>query len=104
MKPIIVITSLPSIDEAKSLSKHLLDKKLVACAQIQSEMTSIYEWQGKVEMSKEVALHLKTFDQYYLPIEKAIKEHHSYDVPEIIAIQIDKISDDYLDWMKSVLG
>lgn len=104
MKPIIVITSLPNDTEAKKLAKHLLEEKLVACAQIRAEMTSIYEWKGKIETSQEVALHLKTFQRHYPIIEKAIKDHHSYDVPEIIAIEIDNISDEYLVWMNSVLG
>jgi periplasmic divalent cation tolerance protein len=104
MNPIIVMTALPNTEEAKTLANLLLKKKLVACAQVQSEMTSVYEWQGKLETSKEVALHLKTFEQYYKQIEETIKEHHSYDVPEIIAIKIEKISEEYLSWMKSVLS
>ncbi len=104
MKPLIVMTSLPNIEEAKVLASTLVEKKLVACAQIQSQMTSIYEWEGKIETSTEVSLHLKTFERHYSAIEKTIKEHHSYDVPEIIAIQIDKISNEYLNWMKSVLA
>lgn len=104
MNPIIVMTAFPNMEEAKTIASLLLEKKLVACAQVQSEMTSMYEWQGKLETSKEIALHLKSFERYYKQIEKTINEHHSYDVPEIIAIKIEQISEEYLSWMKSVLS
>jgi periplasmic divalent cation tolerance protein len=99
MKPIIVITTFPSLSEAHSVIQLLIEKRLIACAQIYPEMTSVYRWESKVEQSKEYAVHLKTFDTKYSEIEKMIKERHSYDVPEIISIAIENISKDYLEWM-----
>lgn len=104
MKPIIIITTFPNLSEAHALIQLLIEKRLIACAQIYPEMTSVYRWKAKLEQSTEHAVHLKTFDTQYSEIEKVIKQHHSYDVPELISITIENISKEYLEWMSLEIG
>lgn len=103
MKPLLVISTFPNKEEANSMASRLLEKRLVACAQIQAEMLSIYRWQGDIEQANEVALHLKTTDNCWPEIEREIKDNHSYEVPEIIAIPIVTISADYAAWLNEQL-
>mgnify|MGYP006273947261 CR=1 FL=1 len=104
MQAILVITTFPTKDEAMKVANLLVEKRLVACAQIQPEMTSIYRWQGAIEQSKEVAVYLKTIETLWPKIEAEIKEHHSYDVPEIIAIPLAQISSEYNAWLNEQLA
>lgn len=104
MQAILVITTFPTKDDAMKVARHLVEKRLVACAQIQSEMTSIYRWQGAIEQSNEVAVHLKTIESLWPKIEAEIKENHSYDVPEIIAIPLVQISSEYNAWLNEQLA
>lgn len=99
------MTSYPNEQAAQALARLLVQKKIAACAQVmRAGMMSIYEWQGSIESSEEILVSIKTFDAHFEEIEKVIKEHHTYEVPEIIAISIEHMSKDYLDWMKSEIG
>lgn len=87
---------------AHEIASTLVEERLAACVQIlESGITSIYIWQGKKEISNEFVVNIKTFDERYELVEKVIKSKHPYEVPEIMAISIEKISADYLQWMKS---
>ena len=97
--PILIVTACASIDEAEKIANTLVQEKLVACAQIQGEMTSIYEWNGKNEMSKEIPLHLKTTSEHWDAVKRKISSLHSYEVPEIIALPILEISPEYHQWI-----
>ena len=97
--PILIVTACASHKEALEIANTLVKEKLVACAQIQSEMTSIYEWDGKTETSIEVPLHLKTTSEYWGAVKSRITLMHSYEVPEIIAIPIVDISEQYEHWL-----
>lgn len=97
--PILIVTACASIDEAERIANTLVQEKLVACAQIQGEMTSIYEWNGKIETSKEIPLHLKTTSEHWEAVKRVISSLHSYEVPEIIATPIIEITPEYHQWL-----
>ncbi len=97
--PVLIVTACASQDEAIKIAQALVLSKLVACAQIHGDMTSIYEWGGKLETSREVPLHLKTINGHWEEIRKIIQSMHSYEVPEIIATPIIEISDEYSKWL-----
>lgn len=81
----------------------LLNKRLAACVNINPEVESHYWWKGKKEKAFEALLLIKTRESAFAKLEKAIREHHSYAVPEIIALKIAKGNQKYLDWLtKSV--
>lgn len=94
MKLIIVQTTCSNKDEAKNIAKVLIEKKLAACIQL-SEIESFYEWKNQFCEDNEVLLSIKTKKENFKKIKSKIKELHSYDVPEILSIEIKNVSNDY---------
>lgn len=87
--------------EAEKIAKHLLDKKLVACANF-FPVKSMYLWKGKIEKCKEFVLILKTKNGNYKKIKNEIKKIHSYAVPFIGKIKAEA-NKEYLKWMEEVI-
>lgn len=100
---LIVLTTAPNIEEAVALAEKIVAARLAACVQVLPRMTSVYFWEGKVQKEPEHLLLIKTLSEKYEDLEAFIKTNHSYSVPEIVAIEPDKISDEYLGWMKDYL-
>lgn len=100
----IVFTSVPDILQAEALAETIVAVRLAACVQILPSMTSVFVWEGKVQKEAENLLLIKTLPEKYEELERFIKEHHSYDVPEIIAVAADKVSGPYLEWMQGVMS
>ncbi len=98
---IVIFVTTSSISEAKKIGRALVENKLVACSNIVSPIQSIYRWQGKVCEDKEALIILKTKKKLFKQVEKRVKELHSYEVPEIIAIPVTEGSDNYLSWVKN---
>jgi periplasmic divalent cation tolerance protein len=98
MSTIGIMTTTDSLDEARSLAAALVERKLVACAQI-SSIQSYYTWQGTVQDDEEFRLLLKTTAERYPDVEAAILELHSYDLPAIVAFDITQAYGPYADWV-----
>lgn len=98
-----VSTTTETKEEAEKIAQCLVEQKLSACVQITSPITSTYRWKGKVENAQEWLCLIKTREDLYDKVEKAIKELHSYETPEIIAVPIIKGSSEYLIWLNDVL-
>jgi periplasmic divalent cation tolerance protein len=95
----LVLTTAGSEEEARKISHALLDRKLAACVNIVPQIESIYRWQGKVESAREWLLLIKTTSEKFHTVRDAIRELHSYDLPECIAVTIDDGSPEYLQWL-----
>lgn len=100
---LIVLTTAATSDEAESLADGLVSRKLAACVQILPKMTSIYFWEGEVQKDEEHLLLIKTLPEKYAELEAFIGERHSYDVPEIVAIEPAQVSRKYRDWLEKYL-
>ncbi len=101
----IVLSTAGSEEEAQKIARHLVEHQLAACVNVVARVESIYRWQGKVESSQEWLLLIKTSAEYFSRVRDAIRELHSYDLPECIAIAIEDGSSEYLDWLaKSLKG
>ena len=98
----MIITTTETEEEAEKIAEKLVSKKLAACVQITPSIKSVYRWQGKVEKSKEQLLFIKTKTGLFEKVEKAIKENHSYEVPEIVAVPINNGSKEYFEWIENV--
>ncbi len=85
--------------EAKKIIHQLLDQQLIACASIFPEVESIYRWEGKIEESFEVKVILKTDPKHFDAIQNAIKTQCSYEVPEIVQVDITRGNAHYLSWI-----
>lgn len=99
MKAIIIQTTCSSKKEAKKIAKLLVKEKLAACVQL-SKIKSIYSWENKLCVDKEVRLNIKTKKENFKKIQRKIKENHSYDLPEIIEIKITNGSLEYLQFIE----
>ena len=101
---LVVLTTTPDIWEAESLAERIIAEKLAACVQIMPQMTSYYFWEGAVQKEGEHLLLIKTLEDNMDALEKFIRENHSYEVPEIVALDAAAVSSPYLAWMKEYLG
>ena len=101
MSALIVITNTPDRDVALKIARALIERKLAACVNILAECTSIYRWQGKLETATEVPLMIKTRAAIYDDVEAAIKSLHPYELPEIVAVPIERGLPDYLEWINA---
>ena len=90
-----------SYEEAHKIIDTLLNAKLVACAQT-TEIESRYVWDNKINKRKEISTHLKCKKNDFPNIEKVILDNHSYEVPEIILLNIDNGHLPYLNWIEEV--
>jgi periplasmic divalent cation tolerance protein len=101
---IVVLVTCGSQGEARKIARALVERRLAACVnEIGGPVTSIYRWKGKVKTAKEFLLVIKTTKERFAGLREAIRGMHSYEVPEIIAMQIVEGSRGYLDWIaKSV--
>ena len=88
---------------ALQIAEQLVEKKLAACVQVSGPITSIYEWKGKIENTREWVCVIKTRKDLYLQVEAGIKAIHTYEVPEIIAVPIVAGNKAYLDWLVEVV-
>lgn len=96
---IVVTTTFTSEEEALSLGKLLLKKRLVACVQISAPVHSLYWWKGEIEQEKEYRLTMKSSAPLWEVLEEEIRLSHSYDVPEILAVSASAVSKDYEQWL-----
>ena len=96
---VLVLTTYPADGDAEQLAATLVEERLAACVNILPTMRSIYRWQGKVEKADERQLLIKTSLGRIRALEKRVKELHPYDVPEFVALTIDKTAKDYLSWL-----
>ncbi len=98
---IVIFVTASSEEEAKKIAQSLVEKRLAACVNIIKDMQSIFRWKGKLSDEKEVLLIIKTRKKLYKNVEEEVKNIHSYEVPEIIALPIISGSKDYLYWIDS---
>ena len=99
MKLIAVYTTIGNLEEARKIAKTLVERKLVACAQI-SEIESFYPWKGQVQNDQEFRVLLKTTDTRYKAVETAIRDLHSYELPAIHAVTIQHAYEPYAAWIE----
>ena len=101
---LVVFTTKPDIWEAESLAEKIVNEKLAACVQVLPQMTSYYFWEGQVQKEGEHLLLIKTVRDKFDELEKFIITNHSYDAPEVVAIDAERVSDPYFSWMKEYLN
>ncbi|MFC1904443.1 divalent-cation tolerance protein CutA [Chloroflexota bacterium] len=85
--------------EAREIGRTLVEERLAACVNI-FPIKSIYRWQGTIEEAGEVAMFIKTRAELADKIIKRVKELHSYEVPCIVSLPIEKGYPDYLKWIE----
>jgi len=99
MSTLLVITNLPERAAAEKLADALVAKRLAACINILAPCRSVYRWQGAVQHDEEHPVLIKTTRAAYAELEAQIRAHHPYELPEIIAVPIERGLPAYLDWV-----
>jgi periplasmic divalent cation tolerance protein len=99
----LVLSTAGSEKEARKIATGLVEKKLAACVNIVPRIVSVYRWQGRVESTEEFLLLIKTSKAREADVCSAIRELHSYELPECIAIPITSGSEEYLSWIQSAV-
>jgi periplasmic divalent cation tolerance protein len=100
---VIVLVTTASKQEAEKIAYHLLNDKLIACANILGPVTSLYRWSGNIERAEEYLVLMKSRKDLFERLVEVVKTTHSYEVPEILALPIVEGSNTYLDWLASCL-
>jgi len=95
---IVVLCTMPDQATAEKLAKGLIEERLAACVNTIPGVRSFYRWQGKIENDTEVQLLIKTRRGRFDELAAWIKANHPYEVPEIVAIPAERVSDEYLAW------
>lgn len=97
----VVLVTCGSAREAGKIARTVVKMRLAACANIiKAQVLSIYRWKGGVESAREVLLIIKTPRNRLAAVERTIRRLHSYDVPEIIALEVAAGSKKYLAWIE----
>lgn len=100
----IVLCTCPNEETARQLADSIISGKLAGCVNIVPAITSVYPWNGKIEISPESLLLIKTRKDVYAALESHIKANHPYELPEVIAVPIDCGRAPYLEWIDSWLN
>lgn len=95
----IVLSTAGSEEEGARIAKSLLERKLCACVNLVPKIRSLYRWEGEVQDDAEVLLIMKTTQDKLQALSDHLAQIHSYDVPEVLAISVDKGSSSYLEWL-----
>ena len=98
IKYIAIFITASSVEEAKKISDLLIQERVVACVNT-TPVSSIFRWKQKIETAQEILLIAKTRQELFPKVEQLVKQTHSYEVPEIIAMPIIAGSKEYLGWI-----
>jgi len=95
---VLVLCTVPDEATAEKLGKGLVEARLAACVNAIPGLKSYYRWQGKVEIDSEIQLLIKTRRGRFEELAAWIAANHPYDVPEIVAVAAERVSESYLAW------
>ena len=98
-RAVFVYTTFPSLVEAESTGRALVERRLCACVNILPGMVSLYWWQGAIERGDEVVMIIKTRASLAEAVRGAIKQMHSYKTPAILVLPIENVDPDYHAWI-----
>ena len=99
MKEIMIISTADTMDLAEKIASTIVKERLVACVNIVPGIRSIYRWEGKVCDEPELLLLIKSSEDNFESVRSRIRQLHSYDTPEVIAVPVSAGDPDYLNWL-----
>ena len=99
----VVLTTTATREEAEKIARVLLEERLVACVNIIDAVSSLFWWQGRIDMSREFLLLMKTHESLFSELAEKLGSMHGYQVPEIVGLPITAVSEHYLEWLRETL-
>ena len=101
---LVALVNCANSHEAERIARALVTERLAACVNVhQAPVRSVYRWKGKLQSAREVPLVIKTSRRLFGRLERRVRQLHSYQLPEIIALPITAGSEAYLDWLEESL-
>jgi periplasmic divalent cation tolerance protein len=100
-RPILVLSTASSVEEAERIARALVDERLAACVNVVPGVRSIYRWQGAVHTDAEVSLFIKTVAERFPALRERVRELHSYELPELVCLELEDGDPDYLAWVRA---
>lgn len=104
LQHIIVLCTCPDDQVATTIADKLVTEGYAACVNIVPGIMSVYQWQNKIEHDSELLLIIKTRQDCYQKLETLIQALHPYELPEIIAVSIERGLNEYLEWIDQSVG
>jgi periplasmic divalent cation tolerance protein len=99
MAALLVLTNVPERAAAERLADMLVEEQLAACVNILAPCRSVYRWKGEVQHDEEHPVLIKTTADRYPALEQALRAAHPYELPEIVAVPVERGLPGYLDWV-----
>ena len=103
MSNIIVLMTTATKKEAEKIARNLLNQRLIVCANMVGPVSSLFWWKEKISRENEFLVLMKTSADLFEKLATTIKQMHSYEIPEIIAVPITKGEQTYLEWLSGSL-
>ena len=97
---LLILCNCPDRETALRIAGHLVENGLAACVNLLPEVTSLYRWQGTLETAQETTLLIKSTRSRYDELEQAVSSLHPYELPEIIAVPVERGLPGYLKWVE----
>jgi periplasmic divalent cation tolerance protein len=98
---VLILTTVPDDGSGETLAQTLVEERLAACVNVLPAMTSIYRWRGAVERGAERQMIVKTTRDRITAVRERIGQLHSYELPELIVLDVVDGSAAYLEWIKA---
>jgi periplasmic divalent cation tolerance protein len=96
---VLLLTTVPADDRGETIARTLVEDRLAACVNVHAPMTSFYRWRGAVERDTERQVVIKTTRERIAAVEARLRELHSYELAELVVVDISEGSTAYLDWV-----
>ena len=104
MRALLILTTTGSEEEGEHIAEALIERRQASCVNLIRDVRSIFRWRGETCRESETLLLVKTLPEKYSEVAASIRELHSYDLPEILALPIEEGDEGFLEWMASSLG
>ncbi len=104
MKNFIIFSTIDNEEKGKEIGKILVEERLAACVNIIPSVESIYIWENNTVIDNENILIIKVSSGCLEKAINRIRELHPYEIPEIIAVKIEKGNKEYLNWIDKGCG
>ena len=99
----VVLTTAGSEEQSKTLAEALVERRLAACVSVVPRVLSVYRWKGEISRDEECLLVIKTSERLFPTVREAIRELHSYELPEILMLPITNADPGILAWLRESL-
>jgi periplasmic divalent cation tolerance protein len=104
MRPLVALSTAKSVEDAEFIARELVERRVAACVNVVPGVSSIYRWRGDVERSDEVLLVIKTSAERFEALREALLKLHTYELPELVALEVKGGHAPYLAWLEESLG